>query len=221
MLINQPQRLFSILGYLDLNTRVSIDWVVGLERVRNNKVLYTRLLHKFYCEHQQCEEHVSLALDKGDINQAKRLLHKLKGIAGNLGARDLFGATKNLEDQLHNQSNHLTAHLQFCEAFRIVMHGLQRLTPSWRKNINGDTAPKQTQSIPLTVFLSDVSQLLENNDFKAHRLLPEIHTTLGKMWPDLTRSLAKKIERLRFVEAREIVGQISASLLRLNGEEHT
>ena len=55
------------------------------------------MLDEVPSEAGQCLSEVRKAISAGDLTQAKRIAHRLKGMAGNLGATRLAEAARNLE----------------------------------------------------------------------------------------------------------------------------
>ena len=91
-----------------------VNVAAGLERTAGNKRLYRDLLAQFAARHEFTGNRIKEALESGDHNQAERLAHSLKGVAGNLGINQIFvlagtlesaireshGATKSLIEEL-------------------------------------------------------------------------------------------------------------------------
>ncbi|MBF0526612.1 MAG: response regulator [Deltaproteobacteria bacterium] len=77
-----------------------IDVESGLNRVGGNKVLYRRLLIKFYHHNSRVDVQIKHALENSDIELAQRLAHSVKGVAGNIGAKDLHTAARDLEQAI-------------------------------------------------------------------------------------------------------------------------
>ena len=73
------------------------DLAAGLKRLMGNKRLYRKLLVDFGAKYIETASDIRAALDTKDFEQAHSLVHNLKGLAGNLEARDLQAATVNLE----------------------------------------------------------------------------------------------------------------------------
>jgi len=73
------------------------DLSAGLERLRGNKRLYRKLLLDFGTNYTGVAGEIHKALDSKDLEQAHSLIHNLKGLAGNLAAINLQGASVNLE----------------------------------------------------------------------------------------------------------------------------
>ncbi|MEO5367851.1 MAG: PAS domain S-box protein [Magnetococcus sp. WYHC-3] len=85
------------------------DWLSLLEgfridevmrRVRNNRPLLKRLLEAFVKEHDHSMASARLAWETGERQEAVRLVHGLKGAAGNLGVGALQDAARTLEHTL-------------------------------------------------------------------------------------------------------------------------
>jgi two-component system sensor histidine kinase/response regulator len=62
-----------------------------------NKRLYRKLLVDFGTKYIERASDISAALDTKDFEQVHSLVHNLKGLAGNLEAKDLQAAAANLE----------------------------------------------------------------------------------------------------------------------------
>jgi PAS domain S-box-containing protein len=74
-----------------------IDIQAGLNRLGGNQSLYLTLLNKFQINHKQTVEEIRYALTHKDQKTAARLVHSLKGAAGNLSIRDVFLDSSTLE----------------------------------------------------------------------------------------------------------------------------
>lgn len=77
---------------------VNVD--AGLRRAGGNLDLYQKLLRKFAINHVDSENAVRQHLDEGQVNEARRIAHSVKGIAGNLGIESLSQAAALLEESI-------------------------------------------------------------------------------------------------------------------------
>ncbi len=77
-----------------------IDTADGLGRMMGRQDLYLRMLRKFAASNRTVAEQTRAALARGDADSARRLVHTLKGLAGNIGAGALQEAARQLEDGL-------------------------------------------------------------------------------------------------------------------------
>lgn len=69
----------------------------ALKRVNNKKKLYLSIVEKFYTNNQNFITELRDLLDKEDYATAKRLIHTLKGVTGNIGADQVHEQTKIVE----------------------------------------------------------------------------------------------------------------------------
>ena len=76
------------------------DLAEGLQRLQGNKGLYRKLLLNFAAGYAQAADDLRKVLDANDYDRAHSLVHSIKGVAGNLAARELHAAAVGLEKLL-------------------------------------------------------------------------------------------------------------------------
>ncbi|MGZ3236758.1 MAG: response regulator, partial [Burkholderiaceae bacterium] len=74
-----------------------VDVNAALKRLRGNEVTYRKLLTMFHERQADVIERMRNAWNKGDRDDAQRIAHTLKSLAGNVGATALFAAAEKLE----------------------------------------------------------------------------------------------------------------------------
>jgi PAS domain S-box-containing protein len=77
-----------------------VDVAAGLQRTAGNKRLYRDLLVRFAARHESTIDRIKEALESEDHDQAERLAHSLKGVAGNLGFNQILALAGNLESAI-------------------------------------------------------------------------------------------------------------------------
>jgi signal transduction histidine kinase/CheY-like chemotaxis protein len=77
-----------------------IDRATGLSRVAGNEALYSKLLLDFHRDYATSADRIRAAIAEGRLADADRLVHTLKGVAGNIGAVDLHRAAQELDSAL-------------------------------------------------------------------------------------------------------------------------
>jgi two-component system sensor histidine kinase/response regulator len=77
-----------------------VDTGVALRRLMGNRDLLVRLLREFASEHAKDPEHIRASLARGDLAAACAAVHRLKGVAGNLAAQQVFASAAVLESVL-------------------------------------------------------------------------------------------------------------------------
>jgi len=91
-------------GNEDLTQELAgIDVQAGLSHLGGNRMLYRKLLLKFYKYHKNAIEEIRQALDQDDLKTAEMLAHTIKGAAGNLGAQAVYLATSELTDEFRSK----------------------------------------------------------------------------------------------------------------------
>jgi HPt (histidine-containing phosphotransfer) domain-containing protein len=80
------------------------DLTAGLKRLMGNKRLYRKLLVDFGTKYTETAREIGEALDANDFGKAHSLVHNLKGLAGNLEAKDLQAATVEMEKLVKGQT---------------------------------------------------------------------------------------------------------------------
>ncbi len=82
-----------------------LDTKDGLTRVGGNRTLYLKLLRQFLTQQAPAAVQIAEALAANDSLSAERLAHTVKGVAGNLGARELQQVAGTLEKAIANKTS--------------------------------------------------------------------------------------------------------------------
>lgn len=90
-----------------------LDTARGLRVLNGNVGAYVGLLRQFSDSHREDTKHLQSALAAGQTEDARQLLHALKGVAANLGATALQAAALALELAMRDQE---TASIPECVA---------------------------------------------------------------------------------------------------------
>jgi len=149
----------------------------GLARLMGNKRLYRKLLVDFGTKYTETASEIREALDVKDFNQAHSLVHNLKGLAGNLEAKDLQAATVEMEKLVKGQTAKTASdkelNLKFAElekALEQALDAVRTLGPTAEKktiessedaraSVPPELIKKATESIKVAAEMGDVSQI--------------------------------------------------------------
>jgi polar amino acid transport system substrate-binding protein len=105
---------------------IDLSW--GLERIGGNKRLFLKLLREFAANHRNAIEIIEQRLAEHDFESARRELHTIKGVAGNIGARILQQEAGNLEQLLLKDGRqNVKLPQSFLQAFTTLFNGLSAL----------------------------------------------------------------------------------------------
>ena len=82
------------------DTLPGIDIPAGLERLGGDRRLFIRLLLGFSHDYADVTDEIKAALSRNDMDTAIRLAHTVKGVSGNLSAKDLYAVASELEKSI-------------------------------------------------------------------------------------------------------------------------
>jgi len=85
---------------VDLPDIPGIDTSDGLRRVAGNTRVYVKILKGFLADYRDAVPSIRSRMEDANFDEVARAAHTIKGVAGNIGARDLFDAADNLESAL-------------------------------------------------------------------------------------------------------------------------
>jgi CheY-like chemotaxis protein len=77
-----------------------INLAEGLKRVAGNRRLYRDLLKQFVAKQGDAATQISAALESGNTKLAERIAHTVKGVAGNIGIKEVQSLAQKLEKAL-------------------------------------------------------------------------------------------------------------------------
>ncbi|MCP3940092.1 MAG: AAA family ATPase [Desulfobacteraceae bacterium] len=160
-----------------------IDMETGLIRVGNNKKLYKDLLINFKKEYVFFGDKMKVKLKAKDHGTAGRMLHTIKGMAGNLGALNLYDAAVALETGIINgkTDQEKTLMLSFEENLNRVIQGLDGLQTEdsgqkFNKN-SGKISPVNIEKVqPLLIKLE---QYLKSDLIAATKIMDSLEAHLS------------------------------------------
>ncbi len=193
-----------------------IDVATGLAICQGNSKLYHKLLLKFYNKQADVIEQFQQARLEKDQKTALRIVHTLKSVSGNIGAKGLFKAAEALEQACKPEiaTAEVNRLLQvMAKQLSTVLLGLKELDQNSLLDACQSTgiAPQQFKSLA-----SQLRLLLEEDDTEAIKLfealarIPEM-----KSYPDLIDQLSNAINGYDYERAIELldalVNQKSAS----------
>jgi PAS domain S-box-containing protein len=191
----------------------------GLKKVDGNQKLYRKLLAKFRRNYNSVADDIRNALEKNNQETATRLVHTVKGLAGNLGANDLHRAAVDLETALRKDPpDSSVEHLNlFSETLDLVLNSIAALEigqpDATAVELSGEQVSDSIDSERVFIFLSELRQLLEKDDFRAGKSLEILKGALptGMVGEELT-DLEKHIEGYAFEEALESLSRVEQTL---------
>lgn len=175
----------------------------------NNRKAYRRLLERFVDSQQNFAATLEVALVAGDQQEAIRLAHTLKGVAGNLGAEDLQYWAGELETRLKADAGLQAAsasHEQTLKALQEVLQYLQGwLTNQVCEDSSTEEAAPWSQD-DLQVALEELAALLEDYDATAVQQVERLlERPLPEAWDKPVREIKALLAKYDFEAAQQLL----------------
>jgi CheY-like chemotaxis protein len=153
------------------------DLEAGLSRLMGNKRLYRKLLLDFGANYGGVASEIRAALEVGDFEQTHSLAHNLKGLSGNLEAKNLQAAAVKMEKLVKGQTAETASDKELYQkltnlesALNQALGAVQSLGPvaekktiASSKDVKVSVPPgqlkKMTESIKEATEMGDVTQI--------------------------------------------------------------
>jgi PAS domain S-box-containing protein len=196
----------------NLNINVALDRMAGDER------LLLKLLKRFAQTQLDFTSRLHKALDNGNIDEATREVHSLKGLCGNIGAVNLFTQLQTLEKQLmHREEKPTDTLIQTIDAEIVILIGdiVQSIMPFEPKNNNNEIQSETIDVESLTSEMETLKKMLSELDSDANETSEPLIAKLEKLgFKDEAKSLATAIQNFDFETAGGYLSSIAANLHR-------
>ncbi len=164
-----------------------VDVVDGLRRIAGNQRLYRQLLVKFAATYADADVQIASALQSGDGSAAQRIAHTVKGVAGNIGVKEVRFAAERLEKAIRESHEAVPSLLQdFASILRPQIHSIERALDDSFIPASENVAKKEFDSVAASINVARLRVLLEASDGDAE-----------ETFRTLQRGLSGHIEKVR------------------------
>ncbi|MCI5149791.1 MAG: Hpt domain-containing protein [Candidatus Electrothrix sp. MAN1_4] len=143
-----------------------LDIQAGIRQLEGNQDLYIKLLKKFAECNQDLAENIAERLQHNDKKKAQILAHSTKGVAGSIGATELYMASATLETALM-QGNAENTLQDFTVLLKTVLQSIHALLHDQEQN---DPIPRMAKDLDvehLFHLLDELDMHLRAGDFNA------------------------------------------------------
>ncbi len=187
----------------------------GLNRFQGNQSLLRKLLNKFSVNHGNMVAEIDTAIASGDRQTAIHLAHTLKGVSGNIGAQQLYKATKKLEAAIKTEEAGMDECLNdVSKEMARVISGIATLDKDERRcNGAAADAAEPMDTIKVKSLFDEIEALLEDDDTEAGRKLLQLKAGLkGSAVEDELISMELSLGKYNFEEALKVLYRIRKKL---------
>ncbi len=186
-----------------------LDTRDGLSRLGGDANLYWDLLEKFSLNQADTDKKIKEALGVKDMETAARIAHTIKGVAGNIGARQLYETASQLDTAIKEEAMNLVQTLvpQFSGNLGIVIRGIIELKKNSESTNKNKRPAMDTASI--AKLLQELSALLKEADTTATDVVKKLtHAVCDDQGKALLSQMSNQIGGYEFDEARQTLKQI-------------
>jgi polar amino acid transport system substrate-binding protein len=201
-------------------TLPGIDLSNGLARVGGNEKFYRNLLHKFQNGHAGAADELRQALAKDDDNeQARFLVHTLKGVAGTLGGHGLQKAAAALEFAIKDKKTESIAPLLFSleGELKQFIDSISSLVEFQSENKEEEAAVDLAAFLPT---LTELATLLSESDTRAASLLEMIQDHIrGTSLQEPFSAIDSLVRKYDFEEALAALTELMGKIVAAKGSQ--
>jgi PAS domain S-box-containing protein len=192
----------------------------GLKRLNGNTKLYKELLIAFAKEYASFDQELRISMEKNEKDIVLSLLHKLKGISGNISAYEIQNCVEELEnvvlkddkEQTYNLVNMLSMAIHSYEnAVKEISKTEETVVPNSEKELNVKEVEKKMQELELYIWEDNVD---------AKKALEELKKYIyGSRFREEMQALSESIGSFDFEAAKEPLQKIAKELnLNMRGK---
>jgi len=175
----------------------------ALKRLNNKKSLYLNILNKFVDNNKEVVKEISTTYNKKDYDTAKRIIHTLKGVSGNIGADSIHELSKIVEQDIEEHKDE-----EVRNGLLALDQQIQQLIIAISDSL-GLKEEKETVELDkekVKELLPQLKELIEKKKPKAKVLIKELDEAglKSKEFDDLKRAVGKYDFKKAIIAFREI-----------------
>jgi signal transduction histidine kinase/DNA-binding response OmpR family regulator/HPt (histidine-containing phosphotransfer) domain-containing protein len=157
-----------------------VDVVDGLRRVAGNQRLYKELLLKFAAKYADADVQIASSLQGGDGIAAERMAHTVKGVAGNIGIKEVRFAAERLEKAIRDSHEAVPSLLRdFTSILRPQVHSIEKAFGDSVTPTSENVSKKDFDSAAAAIDLARLRVLLEASDGDAEETFRTLKSALS------------------------------------------
>ncbi|MGK5047834.1 PAS domain-containing protein [Janthinobacterium sp. GB4P2] len=183
-----------------------IDLAAALQRFGGDYGAFLALLKRFENSQGDAVEETRRLLAAGQTQQAAQVLHRVCGVAANLGAAHVANLAAETEKALKTGQSHAMATLlgRLEHAMAEVVDAARTLPSPLRRGQPAQAAPGSAP-LDLRAGLAELLVLIRNNNLKALAQFHALHPALQQSDREAALAMANAIETLNFSETEKLV----------------
>lgn len=182
----------------------------GLQLVQNSKRLYQRIFDRFATSQRNVVDQINKALASNKREDAVRMAHTLKGLAGNLSSSKLAELARQLELHLSENADYQVELDQIQILVASICEAIEKAKPQFE-----ETSTSTAEHLPKDALIAALKQLrqsLEDADSDAVTQMDALKPQMSALlWQQLSPALTM-INQYQFDEAVDLIDEVLAKL---------
>lgn len=188
-----------------------VDISEGLSRVGGNKKLYLKLLNDFASNNKSFITNLQKAISEQKMEEARRLVHTLKGVSGNLSAKEISAISEQLEKALFKTP------LKDCEPLLdqldSALNSVITTVESAQVEPEEHTVEQEsTLAEDFEPILREAAQLVWTDDIDAGNTITKMKQAFGRRFSEEVKEIERSIDGFDFEAAKGPIRKIASEL---------
>lgn len=191
-----------------MNSPIVLDVEFGISQLSGNKGLLLTLLRKFADEYRQTEQKLNALISASAWEDARVLIHTLKGVSGNLGCVALHMSCKTLEADIKEQHATLSHLPQFSATLNETIGTIDALSSEQQLSVSPTTQKAEPATANAQSSKDALLTALQANEF----IPPEkLNDWLSQLCDDNDKkeAIQEAVDELDYGIAIDLVNQLS------------
>jgi PAS domain S-box-containing protein len=191
-----------------------LDIQSAMITTQNNLGLYIRILRKFLNSQRNFRDRFQKAISSSDKSAPQREAHTLKGIAGNIGADELYKLSQELENACMQEYTSSEIELKVKkveESLTKLLNSLKFLKDEVVSDKKSDETIEVEKAIGLIEESSNLAQSYDTDAIKVFQELKEVNGIMT--YSDIVLDIQNYLEKYAFDEANEMLEKLKKEIL--------
>lgn len=190
-----------------------IDRDTAMRRLAGNTGLYRSLLIQFASDYRQIIPLIGRHIQEGNVQDAAKLVHTLKGVAGNIGALELVQVSISLDEELRKNGTDAGKYFKVLEQKLLkIQNCLAQSIPELAGQMSQSEADKKNPLKGQESRVIQLRQYITGGIPEAKHLFYILKPHLLEIADNTTFQLQEKLEQADFDRAKELYEEILGSL---------
>jgi signal transduction histidine kinase/DNA-binding response OmpR family regulator len=195
---------------LDISEVPGINYEKVMRLLNHNETLFRSLLAEFLDDNQDVISEIRHLFEIGEAEQAVRVAHTLKGVAGNLGADGIQALALAIEQGLRKSMLSESRLGELEDKLHELFEGIRALS-SVEPKLSGEISPLPDHEILATV-LAELSRHIQANTPNAEKYLNALPLYDDVLYLKYRARILSFLEQFDFESARVVLVKMAAEL---------